>query len=658
MYRRRVKTRVARSGTLFPLLSLLLLLTGACASIGRPGGGPRDEDPPRYVRSNPAPDATGFSGTRLTIDFDEIVNLKDAFSQVVVSPPSGTTPRVSSLGRRVTVDFGDTLQPNTTYTIDFGNSIQDNNESNALEGYLFRFSTGDVLDTLALSGMVLGAADLEPQQGLYVGLHSNVADSAFRRLRFERIAKTDEYGRFIIEGLKEGVYRVYALADKDNDLRYSSPEEEIAFMEVTVSPRAERIETSDTIYNLRTGEVDTVKTRMRTKYLPDNLLLRSFASEFKQQYISNYERIDSTRISLVFNSRASRLPGLWLDGREVDEDMAVVEHSAGNDSVTIWLRNPHVIARDTLRLRAVYMRPDSAMNYSEVSDTLRLITRRDKVVKPKKRGKSDKEKEDTVAPVVPTISFSSVTGTQDIERPFLFWTEVPLARLDTAAIHLESKAPGDTVWTALPTPPVERADTLSPRRLQLRYPWKYDTSYRVTVDSLAATSIYGLHSAPYQAEVRVRPESEYASIRFRIRGVTDSIPMFVELLNASDSPVRSVAVDEHGDARFTHLTSGSYNARIVMDRNGNGRWDAGNFDTGILPDLVYYYPKTVKLKQNWDQEIDWNVFATPVDRQKPASLVRNKPKNAAPSRPEEESEEEEGNGYNPADPFRTSGRLQ
>ncbi|MDE6143391.1 MAG: Ig-like domain-containing protein, partial [Muribaculaceae bacterium] len=233
-----------------PLTLLALSLMASCASIGNPSGGPRDEEPPRFVRANPAPGAVNVSRDRIDIEFDEIVNVKDAFSKVVVSPVSKSTPRVSSLGRRVTVQFTDTLQPNTTYTVDFSNAIEDNNEGNKLQGFTYSFSTGPQIDTLQISGMVLSADALEPQQGMLVGIYSNLSDTAFSTLPFERIAKTDDRGRFSIKGVAPGKYRIFALADVDNDYRRANPEEAMAFYDFTVSPTAERVEATDTVYDL------------------------------------------------------------------------------------------------------------------------------------------------------------------------------------------------------------------------------------------------------------------------------------------------------------------------------------------------------------------------------------------------------------------------
>ena len=135
------------------------LLT-SCASIGHPEGGPRDEVPPVYVKSDPMPGATNVSKSNLEIVFDENIKLDDASNKVVVSPAQKNMPQISSNGKHLTVELRDTLQPETTYTIDFSDAIQDLNEGNILDGFALEFSTGEAIDSLRISGMLFQARNL------------------------------------------------------------------------------------------------------------------------------------------------------------------------------------------------------------------------------------------------------------------------------------------------------------------------------------------------------------------------------------------------------------------------------------------------------------------------------------------------------------------
>ena len=168
------------------LYALLLVLPVACASIGSPDGGPYDEEPPVLVKSTPGINATGVDKGKVEIVFDENIRLQNAFEKVVVSPPQMQMPEIRYNGKKVTVELFDSLVPNTTYSIDFSDAIVDNNEGNPYENFAYVFSTGDVVDTLAVSGTVLNAEDLEPIKGIVVGLHSCLEDTAFTNKPLDR----------------------------------------------------------------------------------------------------------------------------------------------------------------------------------------------------------------------------------------------------------------------------------------------------------------------------------------------------------------------------------------------------------------------------------------------------------------------------------------
>lgn len=633
------------------------LLAASCASIGNPSGGPRDEDPPIFVRANPAPGSVNVSRQRIDIEFDELVNVKDAFSKVVVSPPSKTTPRVSTSGRRVTVFFPDSLLPNTTYTIDFGNAIEDNNEGNKLQGFSYTFSTGPEIDTLRISGMVLSADGLEPQQGMLVGVYSNLSDTAFSTLPFERMAKTDDRGRFTIRGLAPGEYRLFAVNDVDNDYHRKNPDETAAFYDFVISPTTTRVMASDTVFNLLTGGVDSVLKRERTRYLPNDILLRSFDTGYKPQYLLKYERKDSTKLSFIFNAPSESLPSLEIVGRPDLTDWWVLEKSVNNDTLTYWITDQSVIATDSLRIATTYLRTDSAKMLSAFTDTLRFFLPKDAKKQDKKKDNKKKDsEEEIVEEFITPLTFRATSSTaQEVYLPVFFEFETPLSRLDSTAFTLETQV--DSVWFPVKEEwKIQAVDSLNPRKLKLEYPWDYSTEYRVTVDSLAATGIYGLSTKKLEHQFKTKSEEDYSTLNFVITNFIDTVPAFVELLSSNDTPVRRAKVVNHR-AEFKYLPPGKYYARIYEDFNGNMLYDPGDPDTGQQPDVSYYYPKLINLKKNWERTEDWNVFATAVDLMKPENIKKNKPEadKRNRNRNRQTQEEEDDEDYfdptrNPFDP--------
>lgn len=632
---------------LWGLLPLVAALIG-CASIGNPSGGPRDEDPPRFTGARPARGAVNVPRdlAKASLSFNEIVVLKDAFENVVVSPAFKEIPRVSASGRGVTVEFTDSLLPNTTYTIDFGNAIADNNEGNILRNFRTTFSTGPELDSLRISGMVLGSRDLEPQQGMLVGLYESGGDSLFSQKPFDRYARTDDYGRFLIGGLKPGKYRLFAVKDLDADRHYANPEEDVAFTTLEISPRAERIETTDTIRDLRTGLVDTVVKRMRTLYLPNDVLLRSFNSELKRQYLVSHERVDSTRIRLIFNSRSETLPTVEFPGFK--DVKTVLEKSRHNDTLTYWLPEP-LVKRDTLAMNLTWLKPDSTGELKRGTDSLTFVTQKPKIAKKKKK-KSQAADSTAPKPVMSFLDVSShLSGSLDVFASLPLQFSAPPVSVDTLAFRLMEKV--DTLWhPAKEAWRLERADTLNPTLYRVTAPWSFGKSYRLEADSLAVTDIYGRHTKSYASEFKIKEEDEYSSLRLILRGLAPEVPAFVELLTSGDEVVERRPV-AGGSVTFPYVAPGKYYARVIEDRNGNGVYDTGNVAEGLQPEEAFYYPKRLNLRKMWDEEETWDVFATAIDLQKPDAVKKNKPDETS-SKIEEPDEEEEDLPFDPtANPF-------
>lgn len=94
--------------------------------------------------------------------------------------------------------------------------------------------------------------------------------------------------------------------------------------------------------------------------------------------------------------------------------------------------------------------------------------------------------------------------------------------------------------------------------------------------------------------------------------------MVVQLLDSNDRVERS-AVVEKGTAELYYLKGGKYYMRAFMDRNGNGRWDTGDYYIDQQPEEVFYYPKEVELKEKWDITKTWNLSETPSTGKSPAS---------------------------------------
>ena len=590
----------------------------SCANIGNPSGGPIDKTPPIFMRSNPTPNAVNVKDRKIEIFFDEIVTLKDPSTKIIVSPAQTEMPRMSALGRKVTVELVDSLLPSTTYTIDFSNSIQDNNEGNAIDNFAFAFSTGSVIDSMRVSGYVLDSRTLEPMQSVVVGLQSNLADSAFHKEKLQRVALTNDRGQFTIRNVSPGSYHIFALKDLDRDYKFGNPTEDIAFLDSIIVPSIGSREAADTVYN-DLNEIDTIMRATRPAYFPNDILLSMFNEDRKSQYLANNLRVDSTRISLTFAAASDTLPSLSIVGRnDVPDQWYTLERSQTNDTLTYWIRPPHLVSADTLMVATTYLRTDTASNLSWGTDTLKFTFQRQKAKKKKKNEETDSLEQIRFMELHPLAN-----GTQEVYAPLLLQTGTPIERYSREAFHLQRKLQNDTIFYPAEIKSIALRDsTLSRRDLMLKVDWEPGAAYTLAVDSLAMTDIYGLQTKPLKVDFNVRKMEEYGNIVFNIPAVRDSA--IVELLDGTEKIVLRAPVKNHR-AELLNLLPGKYYARLFIDRNGNGKYDTGNYDMHLQPEETVYYPGAINLKKNWDVEQTWDIYATPIDKQKPEAIKKNKP---------------------------------
>lgn len=685
----------------------------SCATIGNPEGGPKDEDPPRLISSNPLPNSLNVDKKEVKLVFDELVQIISQNDKVVVSPVQKQAAIIKTNSRTITITFQDTLLENTTYSIDFSDAIADINESNAIDGFSYAFSTGDSIDIHQISGMLLNARDLEPQQNTIVGVHTNFDDTTFRKTPLVRIAKTNDRGQFTIRNLKKGDYQLFALKDANNDYKFDSPTEDIAFHGEIITPIATAVNVTDTIFNAN-HEVDTIIDAIHYKHTPNDILLSMFNENFQSQYLVKNERPARNRLYLEFAAAADTLPEIRLLGDSVtaSKDWYIINRSETNDSITYWLTDTTLMANDSIRIEARYLRTDTTQQLTYLVDTIPFNMRPTRAVankskdsakeksserkddgqgggqdgrppqggggqgggegdrpprgenmeqgdRPaeivddemdednieddnedggkKKRKRKRDEDSDTLPPAIPHLDMKVISKqTLDIYAPIYIDFTEPIDSISDTAIRLEIKQ--DTLWIPVEGIELKRNNDFSLLNYKIEHEWDEGGIYKLTVDSASIYGIYGLFNAPIMQEFKVRKLDEYSNLYVSVNLNEGAV---VELLNGSDMVVRSAPV-EGGVATFIYVNPGDYYLRLFIDSNGNDEYDTGNYELKLQPEEVYYYPEKIQLKQNWDIDQIWNIYAEPIDKQKPDAIKKNKPakKNQQELEKKEESEED------------------
>ena len=584
----------------------------SCANMASPNGGPFDDSPPRFIRSTPSLNQTNFTGKRIEIIFDELIQIDKPSENIIVTPPQKNLPVIRAVGKKIIVELQDSLISDMTYTIDFTSSISDNNEKNPLENFSYAFSTGDAIDSLEVSGIVLNASNLEPMTGILIGLHQDLADSAFTTTPFFRTSKTNDRGMFTIRNVAEGTYRIYALNDLNRDYLFDQPGEDIAFLDSIIVPRFEAAIRHDTIWK-DSLTVDTVLVVDYNRFLPDNIILRLFKEKFQRQYMLRPERTQHNLFTLRFNAPLDTFPVIELLEYQASDEWYITQVPDNETTVNYWIKDSLVWKMDTLHLSVTYYRTDSLLNLQLQTDTVHLSARRQQAIAQRRSNRNEP----------PPIDFLSIdvsaSGSINVFDTLSINFSEPVLVLTKEIFQLEIKQ--DSLWS-----PVEftlRQDSINSLRYYIERRWNYDENYRLIVDSAQIFSVYGKWNNTIETSFNLNSEDTYGHFFLNISGISE--PAFVELLNENDAPVRKVKLTD-GGVLFMNLRPDNYYVRLIVDTNENGLWDTGNYAEKLQPEEVYYSSQFYEIRANWEEEGDeWDVFSKPLPKQKPMEITKNKP---------------------------------
>ncbi len=567
-----------------PLLIIGILtaaLLSGCAKQGYPTGGPKDTQPPKAVSVNPPSGTLNFSQQGFYIQFDEYVTVKDADNNILISPPMEKKPEYVQKGHGIMVKIKDTLKENTTYLFQFKGAIVDFNEGNPLESLEYAFSTGNCLDTMTLEGWVEDALTGKPSENtvsvhLYEAPTSDGAlwDSAVCNQIPVYVTRTDRQGRFQFHNIRPGAYRLAALEDEDRNMRYA-PSEAIAFCDTLVhscvpvkadTAAADSL-TADTAKAGSKRPAATDSTRTPEK---KHLLLRLSKTLTQPQRILKSEYLRKGRIQISFQSPL-QAPVLS------DADSLQWVLNAGKDTLDIWCRNEN---SDSLRL--VISDP------SGIQDTLSLKYRKKKST-PMQAGNT---------PLMRSMVKSA--------HPYFdtLWVrfENPIARILGADTVVEVMNLADSTRMKCPL----RLDSTGLKAMIQLQPAQ-GIQYKFFIPKDRVYDLYG-HSADSLAfTTTITKADEYGNILIHLIHHQQPASAVVQLLGANGVLVSQKCFEGSGDVEFQKLLPGKYMLRVVLDANGNGKWDPGDYWKGTQPEEVRTYSKTLELRANWDMEEAWTI---------------------------------------------------
>ena len=566
-----MKTRLTLTALSIAAFTAACLLSHSCANTTTaPQGGPKDTLPPVIRQIVPENGATAFPtvGGSVVLTFDEYTVVKNS-GDILLSPPLKKKLKTKVRGKSIVVTVQDTLRENTTYTIDFGSALADNNEGNVAPRTVYTFSTGDVIDSMYVTGRVIDCQTLKPVPKTLVSLYRDHSDSACFNALPDAAAITDEWGFFTIRNIAPDAYRVYAYSDADGDFKYNPDGDKVAFMDSLFTPTAV---VRDSIYELRGFDMkDTTACEARNAMFE----LPLFTGLQSVQYLQNYGRTAEKRGFLKFSAGDVVINSMEFVGIKPSD--VLVQYTPSRDSLDFWITYKYHL-EDSLILRLNYMKTDSTGVLKAMDESVVLGMPTDTALIRK-----NKERErDTIF----QLKVTSAPETLEQEGITLE-TEFPIVQMVTDSISLTETNPKNQ------TEPREirfTRDTTDIRRFILRPEGKLlpGYTYTVTIPRGTFTNMYGVPNREETLKLSLPTGEDLSALTIPLTGVDNRY--IVELTNEKlDRVYRRFIVDCDSVLFCPYLKADKYAIRIMQDRNRNGIYDMGNLLERRQPERVLIF---------------------------------------------------------------------
>ncbi len=578
-----------------------------------PRGGEKDIIPPKVLKAVPENYAVNFNAKRIELTFDEFVKLADMQKNILISPPLKTKPEFRLRGKTLQISFDEPLMEETTYTLFFGDAIVDITEGNPLTGYNYVFSTGPLLDSLSLGGIVLNAFDLSVPEQAYVMLYANIpdtisADSVPYLIRPQYISRTDLEGHFTLGNLKDTVYQLFVLSDMNSNLLYDMPGEKIAFLDSLIQPVYVEPSLPDSMLMLSDSMLtdtllmdtpplsDTLLTdlKMFSDTLSDSMAIENILPPELDILLFMFEEQDSVQRLL----RAEMLrPGLLQFAfRYPTKKLIIKELRPLPDSFEIF----EVVSKDADTVQWYYP--------ARITDSLFLNIQQDTVINdtvslslaPKQKVASRRKKEEDEK--IPALNLGTNIKSRklDIPKPLQIRFDEPVVRY----------AMRDTNWLVI------NDDTLY-NRLHFKQIDSFGFAYQLdtTFDAESRVmirfpdSVFFGHSGrtndTTQLIFSIPAMDQYGNLFVDITVPDEGRNFIVQLLDNKEKVLNERNISSSGLLEYLYLLPGQYMLKLIDDRNRNSRWDTGDYLKKQQAERVFYFPKMIEIRANWDQEEIW-----------------------------------------------------
>lgn len=546
----------------------LILLLWSCANQTTPTGGPKDERPPKLLKSIPHHKQKNYKDNTIQLTFDEFVNLNNAKDEILISPIISEEPTFKVKKNIVTITSPKGWEENTTYSISFREGIRDITENNPPVNLKLAFSTGSLIDSMMIKGRTKLALRTKIPEKITIALYQADTFNIFEHTPNYFTFNNDK-GQFSLENIKDGKYYLYAFEDKNKNLKVESRTEKFGFLANPINLQGPVDSLTVPLVNLdmRPLSLNSIRnnglfTRLKfNKYVTDFTVTSSGSIRTTNVFGTDQTEVVIYNPKNIIDSVEFSLSAIDSIGLKIDTTFFIKElpQSFIPDDFTVK-QSPIKYDVETNELSQFYVfsKPLLSINY----DSLFIQT------------------DSTLS--IP-ITSADVTYDSTFKKLYLSKNIHPDSLFRKAPSIIDSKLEGDSI------PIVKKSNSSK----------KFQPS--LLVNKSGFISIEGDTLKNQSFSINELNKAQTGILLIEVKTIETNF--IIQLINAAGTVVREVRNEKKHT--FNFLPPENYILQVIIDRNNNGKWDPGNFFKKEEPENIYFYQTQdkkfdVPIRANWE----------------------------------------------------------
>ena len=518
------------------LISFVLVSSFQCARRSLPTGGFKDTLPPNVVNTSPKMNTVFFDKEKITITFDEYIKLVDLNKQLIISPP---------------------LEPNKYKVKPQGTvskKIQIELLDSLLENTTYTFNFGEsIIDNN--EGNLLPFFNYAISTGAIIDsleIKGKITDS------YERI--TDSYTSVYLYPidstysdstifLKKPFYATSTLDSTAYNFRNLRPDKYqiVAIKDIS----------GNYIFDQSVDKIGFIEEPIT---LPgDSIINFRIFKEVPNLYWSRPFFINKNKIGFGYFGKPEP-SAIKVQSKVPRNFRYIINKDRETDTLNFWFRGSMI---------------DSIKFGIEEKDTTKTYTIQIKDIKPD------------------SLVISSVTKNSiELIDSFKIKSSLPIVKVNMDLINIVGLDSLEVQFEAFLDKNYDE--------LALTFDALPNDNYKIEFLPDAMVDFWGQTHDTLRYSVKTRPISDYGNLYLQILR-EDKSPFILELVDLKGKVLRRYdKINDSDYYEFKYLLPGKYLFRYIRDKNGNKKWDTGNYLKKIQPEIVYYSTDTIDLRANWD----------------------------------------------------------